>query len=474
MMNPPNGSVLIRCLTSAQTTEALRPFLFAVHPDFFGQHPRARETNERSLQQLFAYIDDLQTDKRVTATELTFYLRNGRSTALKSVNINLTSLDVYTTVRGVLESCTLSTALVDRYKQENDAARGVFPRPVEWHHSYYEYTGKKNPNTKVHQRPRKPDITLSYWLKTNIKEARRKLASSQPIRDDIESLRRDVIRRLDLVDVRWDSMWDVVNFRACLRTVLDLCQQHVTIMQNLRGCTIVLGDVTRLMPSGTISLGSQEVPHQWLSLVASLPREREILRFIPPMERRLSSLLGGCSIGAAEIVTTTARSHHSALTKMVETIENDSSTAEATEEDGCKEAIMPQGSLEGVHVIVEGSSGQQYMDYKGNLHVMCNSSVQSLTSFLQSNSHQARELHARHKSNTKEEACIIAGCLEEMDLATLTRDLTVTPLQMITCCRQLRQNPLKLGVTTRGLHLQVTHRYALMRGGEICIPWNWK
>ena len=29
-------------LTSTQTSEVLRPFLFAVHPDFFGQHPKER------------------------------------------------------------------------------------------------------------------------------------------------------------------------------------------------------------------------------------------------------------------------------------------------------------------------------------------------------------------------------------------------------------------------------------------------
>lgn len=32
----------VRQLTQAQTSEALRPFLFAVHPDFFGKYPKER------------------------------------------------------------------------------------------------------------------------------------------------------------------------------------------------------------------------------------------------------------------------------------------------------------------------------------------------------------------------------------------------------------------------------------------------
>ena len=31
-----------RALTGAEAVNALRPFYFAVHPDFFGQHPKER------------------------------------------------------------------------------------------------------------------------------------------------------------------------------------------------------------------------------------------------------------------------------------------------------------------------------------------------------------------------------------------------------------------------------------------------
>uniref|UniRef100_A0A8C9CDA1 T cell activation inhibitor, mitochondrial n=1 Tax=Phocoena sinus TaxID=42100 RepID=A0A8C9CDA1_PHOSS len=31
-----------RALSGAEAVNALRPFYFAVHPDFFGQHPRER------------------------------------------------------------------------------------------------------------------------------------------------------------------------------------------------------------------------------------------------------------------------------------------------------------------------------------------------------------------------------------------------------------------------------------------------
>ncbi|KAF6101353.1 T cell activation inhibitor, mitochondrial [Phyllostomus discolor] len=66
-----------RAFSGAEAVNALRPFYFVVHPDFFGQHPREREVNENSLQKLSVYLENLQKPgfKSLKPTQLTFYVR---------------------------------------------------------------------------------------------------------------------------------------------------------------------------------------------------------------------------------------------------------------------------------------------------------------------------------------------------------------------------------------------------------------
>uniref|UniRef100_A0A8D0KPT1 DUF4460 domain-containing protein n=1 Tax=Strix occidentalis caurina TaxID=311401 RepID=A0A8D0KPT1_STROC len=66
-----------RALSGADAINALRPFYFAVHPDFFGQHPKEREVNENSLKRLNGYLENLQKPgfRSFKPTQLTFYVR---------------------------------------------------------------------------------------------------------------------------------------------------------------------------------------------------------------------------------------------------------------------------------------------------------------------------------------------------------------------------------------------------------------
>uniref|UniRef100_A0A8C5VHD3 T cell activation inhibitor, mitochondrial n=1 Tax=Microcebus murinus TaxID=30608 RepID=A0A8C5VHD3_MICMU len=69
--------VYSRALSAAEAVNALRPFYFAVHPDFFGQHPKEREINENSLKRLSVYLENLQKPgfKSLKPTQLMFYVR---------------------------------------------------------------------------------------------------------------------------------------------------------------------------------------------------------------------------------------------------------------------------------------------------------------------------------------------------------------------------------------------------------------
>uniref|UniRef100_A0A3B5MDA2 DUF4460 domain-containing protein n=1 Tax=Xiphophorus couchianus TaxID=32473 RepID=A0A3B5MDA2_9TELE len=74
-----------RALSAAEAVNALRPFYFAVHPDFFGQFPREREVNENSLKQLNGYMENLQKPdlKLVRPIKLTFYIRDTKESSEK-------------------------------------------------------------------------------------------------------------------------------------------------------------------------------------------------------------------------------------------------------------------------------------------------------------------------------------------------------------------------------------------------------
>ena len=96
---------------------------------------------------------------RISSLKVSYYFPLDLS-GFRSVSITLSSSDIYTTVQSVLEACALPTALVRQFKEENDSKGGAFPRSVEWHSSYYTYTGKKNPHERVQQRQKKPEITL--------------------------------------------------------------------------------------------------------------------------------------------------------------------------------------------------------------------------------------------------------------------------------------------------------------------------
>lgn len=73
----PHWFLSSRTLSGAEAVNALRPFYFAVHPDFFGQHPREREVNENSLKRLSVYLENLQKPgfRSLKPTPLTFYVR---------------------------------------------------------------------------------------------------------------------------------------------------------------------------------------------------------------------------------------------------------------------------------------------------------------------------------------------------------------------------------------------------------------
>ncbi|XP_038076716.1 T-cell activation inhibitor, mitochondrial-like [Patiria miniata] len=465
-------------LSSSQTAEVLRPFIFAVHPDFFGQHPKERAVNEHSLKQLYAHLETIRDESaRVTPKDLTFYLRNSRRerssqqghSVFRSVTVSLLNRDIYTTVNNLLETCSLPTNNL----QEISASRPLpFPRPIEWHHSYYAYTGKTDPYAEVKAKRQPAKDSLRNWLRTNVPIARRNLESSLPIRQETERLNDSLKEQLGLEELRWMSRWDVNTFRACLRSMAKLRQGHSQIMDNLRGKRLVFGSLTGVSREGHVMLSNKNVEQQWLAFLSSLPQQMKILDHLSVAERQLSDFLGGSLRLSRHCCRNLmpAQTYLALLHKMSGGLQRYRRTVEG--ERDCQR--ISRGLLADVEINVVGDSGRMYVSSRGALHVTASSQPPELINFLLDNGFRVKDIRRHHQRYLLEEIAAIQACVEELDLTALTKDDSVTAEEMVSCCKRLTENPLELGVSLRDASIRVGHVYMVLWGGELCIPWNWK
>lgn len=175
----PHWFLYSRAFSGAEAVNALRPFYFAVHPDFFGQHPREREVNENSLQRLSVYLENLQKPgfKSLKPTQLTFYVRETDQNStdgqepfstfgFRAVKFTLHTRDLLSTVLYILNSCSLSVKHIQSLNSTVHSpplkkAKRMSDRPIKWDKSYYSFTGFKDPDEHLEQVLRM-ETTLTY------------------------------------------------------------------------------------------------------------------------------------------------------------------------------------------------------------------------------------------------------------------------------------------------------------------------
>ncbi|KYO26971.1 T-cell activation inhibitor, mitochondrial [Alligator mississippiensis] len=241
-----------RALSGADAINALRPFYFAVHPDFFGQHPREREINENSLKRLNGYLENIQKPgyKPFTPTRLTFYVRerehNSSSvqeslspSGFRAVSFTLHTRDLLSTVLDILNSCSLSTEHVQSLNASVDSqphkeAKGTFYRPIKWDKTYYSFTGFKDPEEELEQ-AQKMETTLISWLENNEESAIKKLKNSLPRRKELERLKSELCHQLQLSDIRWQRSWDIAHRCSQLHSLSRLAHQRPEVLMNVKG-----------------------------------------------------------------------------------------------------------------------------------------------------------------------------------------------------------------------------------------------
>ncbi|XP_029928667.1 T-cell activation inhibitor, mitochondrial [Myripristis murdjan] len=466
-----------RALSGADAINALRPFYFAVHPDFFGQYPREREVNENSLKRLNGYLENLQKPgaQSVQPTKLTFYVRETKESSdmqqdllpsgFRSVSFTLHTKDVLSTVMDVLKSCSLPVEHMKGLKASTKTAKtspgaGMpFYRPIKWDKTYYSFTGFRDPEQEI-QQAKRVEPTLSLWLRNNEPEATKKHSISLPRRDELKRLKKELCQKFDLADIRWQRSWGVTHRCCQLQSLSRLSQQNPEALINLQGHTIVFTDQSGMNASGHVMLGTMDVHHQWTKLFERLPSYRSLQQQTEWLKERISLLLGGAQVIHVERLgpVQPIAEHYSTLNTFHKT-------------------LMPRclrlhpRSLQGLTITLDNNRYTPSLHEMGHFIIPTRCDPPKLQAFLQSHAHEARQrMHRTNQLQAEEEAAVKA-CLQSLSLRSLSKEPSVTSSQMILCCKRLleQRSPLM-----QGLHICISHFYSVMQDGDLCIPWDWK
>ncbi len=290
------------------------------------------------------------------------------------------------------------------------------------------------------------------------------------MREETDRLHASLQEELQLEDLRWMSRWDLNTFRACLKSLGKLLREHPDIINNLRGKTLVFGSFTAVTREGYVMLSSKDVEHHWLAFLSSLPRQMKILCSLSSAERHLSDALGGititreCSLYAmpAVIYLSLLKKLSNALRRFSQTVEGQRSLQR-----------IRRGALANVEMNITSDSGRLSAFSDGTLHVTASAQPLDLIDFLLENKHKVKYMKRKHQRYLLEEVAAIQSCIEELNLAGLTKEDSVTAEEMVSCCKRLVDNPVELGVSLNDTRLCIGHIYTTLWGGELCIPWNW-
>uniref|UniRef100_A0A7N4NU20 T cell activation inhibitor, mitochondrial n=2 Tax=Sarcophilus harrisii TaxID=9305 RepID=A0A7N4NU20_SARHA len=466
-----------RTLSGAEAVNALRPFYFAVHPDFFGQHPREREINENSLKKLSAYLENLQKPgfKSLKPTQLTFYVRETEQTSsdgheslnvlgFRAVTLTLHSRDLLSTVLNILKSCSLSTKHIQSLSANvaSEAPKGAkrtFDRPIKWDKTYYSFTGFKDPEEEL-EKVQRMETSLMSWLNSNEKSAIKKLTNSLPLREELNRLKEELSRQLLLADIRWQRSWGIAHRCSQLHSLGRLAQHNLEVLQNVKGCTVVFTDRSGMSASGHVMLGTMDVHHHWTKLFERLPSYFALQRKLVLLEDRISYLLGGIQVVYLEELqpALTIEEYYALLDGFCSRLLKS------------RLAFHPR-SLRGLQMILDSDRYAPSLHELGHFNIPALCDPVSLQWFIFTKAAQARENMKKKEELKMIENELIHASIKKFSLKKLYKEPSISSAQMIDCLKRLLDQSLPY---LQGMHVCISHFYSVMQDGDLCIPWNWK
>ncbi|EHB15567.1 hypothetical protein GW7_17573 [Heterocephalus glaber] len=473
----PHGFHYSRALSGAEAVHALRPFYFAVHPDFFGQHPKEREVNENSLKRLSVYLENLQKPgfKSLKPTQLIFYVRetdqdpsDGQescsSSGFRAIRFTLHTRDLLSTVLYILNSCSLSVEHVQSlntnvHSQPLREAKRTPDRPIKWDKSYYSFTGFKDPDGDLEQAWRK-ETTLTSWLHNNGKMAVKKLKNSLPLRKELDRLKEELSNLLQLSDIRWQRSWGVAHRCSQLHSLGRLAQQDLGTLQKAKGCTLIFTDRSGVSAVGHVMLGTMDVHHHWTKLFERLPSYFDLRRKLVLLENQISGLLGGIQVVYIEELQPllTLEEYYSLLDVFYNRLLKS------------RVPFHPQ-SLRGLQMTLNSDRYAPSLHELGHFNIPTLCDPENLQWFILTRAQQARENLKRKEQLEVAEGELIRASASQFALEKLYKEPSVSTRQMVACCERLALRPRP---ALRGMHLCVSHFYSVLQDGDLYIPWDWK
>ncbi|XP_071958596.1 T-cell activation inhibitor, mitochondrial-like [Antedon mediterranea] len=474
-------TTFVRYLTASQASEALRPFYFAVHPDFFGQHPKERAINEESLQRLSNYLENLYGTGVASPTTVKFYLRgqgsNSKNTAqntenhvtvyTQAVTIKLFSQDVQSTVSQILRTCHLKTDHLKSLVKKGAHRSQVYSRPIKWDHTYYAYANKQKPGDATP--PARSKQTLESWLTKNRQRALRRLEKSQLIRDDAENLRSELCNRYHLRDIRWESDWNIGAFRMSLSSIRKIIEENPSYASYIRDKELIFGSITGICKEGFILLSNESVPQYWSRVLEHLPNAVSQMNLLLAMEGELSGYLGNAVISREKYFhRITIEDYAILLQKILSNFKVYHSSRRRWKEG---RVILPN-SMTDLKIIVEGIIGHLAVTASGQLVVPASTKPQNVINFLVQNKEKCLQKvnnYPRLQANKKR---LFAQCIKNYNLRSLEVDVSLTEDQVNKGLNRLIDNKLPLSVSMQDLRIRISRYYTVLRDGEVYIPWD--
>ncbi|XP_068695361.1 T-cell activation inhibitor, mitochondrial-like [Montipora foliosa] len=467
--------MVTRHLSCAQTKAALKPFYFAVHPDLFGQYPIQRSINEDSLKRLNSYLEDIQGKKPVHPTHLMFYLKNDSATSLeegsdlfKTVRVSLFSRDVQFTISHILKTCGMLEDLVTLHQNDGqDRKMSValpYGAPLHWLHVYQQFRDRQTP-IDLAQLQKNSRSTLKDFLDKNLKNAKEKQESSKTLLDQNKLLSDRICKELRLRKLKWENGWSHTSCHGSLKNFLKLCHSKQSELKSLHGRTVVFTDWTGIDPRGCVMLNIQDVPEFWLSLFNSLEDYDVLVSQVSTWERRLSSLLGDMQIVFdEESPSILVAVYLNYLYRVVSSLRRGYLTPDAS-------VYIKPGEFKNFTARILSPADSLSLSLNGEFRIPPSIPSELILEFVLKHKQKSVDLYQENERNLLTEEEALLDCKHKLQLASLSKDCSVSPLQMSDCCERLskQENP-----DLENASVVVSKYYHVNDDGVLSIPWNWK
>ncbi|XP_057670464.1 T-cell activation inhibitor, mitochondrial-like [Diorhabda carinulata] len=472
----PSTKQLNRNFTSTEISTALRPFYFSVHPDLFGQYPLERATNESSLQQLSSILENIKSSRLSRPVSLNFYVKHKRNSSEKFrlVKINFQDNDLRAALITILKSCNLPTDYVDsiippqqtssdpndpnfKFKYQND----IDFTKVNENHPIFAHI-KMQMNIKEAQ----DLLKLRNYLRKNAPEAMKRSQKGDIHREEARRLQDSIIYDIGIKDIRWDCGWNNEHRRGCMLSFMSLVTHHPSIKPVLKGRVLVFSSFfTGVSLDGHIMLYNGEVRHNWLDFLKNVDQYDAALMRIPAFEKSLSHVLRNIKIGRRKFMPKIVAGQYENNLKQITT----------SLSDYIGKRHLPEewpSSLEEFEIVVETEAGPVMVSPTGQFIVPSTIPGSYLVNFITNNLDHASKKMTIYKSNKYLERALNKKCIEELDLAVLTKEDNITPDLMIKCCEQLLRHKHEIQPYTKDLRLNISSYYSVLSDGLLSIPWN--